>query len=68
MKFVMQRRQHLRANLSVKPMGVLLGEVPGHGDVQLRHVRCGKLVYRAPIIMNQPRPPVRWNSFLHELM
>lgn len=49
-------------------MGVLLGEVPGHGVVQLRHVRRGKLVYRAPIIMNQPRPPVRWNSFLHELM
>jgi hypothetical protein len=49
MKFVMQRRHTFEPNLSVKPMGVLLGEVPGHGDVQLRHMRCGKLVYCARI-------------------
>jgi hypothetical protein len=52
MKVVMQRCHTFEPNLSVKPMGVLLGEVPGHRDVQLRHVRYGKLVYCARILMN----------------
>lgn len=67
MDVVMQRRHTFEPNLSVEPMGVLLGEVPGHRDMQLRQVRDRKLVYCARILMNQQRPPVRWDSFLHQL-